>query len=161
VLPRGVLAGDDALDVAEAADILSTLQSQADLVVVSTGALHLSAGALAWAQAGDSAIVVASRDRSRRDDVTYAVESLRLVGADVAGAVLAERRRGIRRAGGTAAPSPTSEASAYPDPTHRRPDSVPARLGTEPVLEFEEITRPSPATGSRPRRRRGPSDGTD
>lgn len=164
VLPRGVLAGDDAIDVGEAADILSTLQAQADLVVVSTGALHLSAGALVWAQAGESAIVVASRDRSRRDDVTSAVESLRLVGADVAGTVLAERRRGMRRGGRTAAASSTyPDAFAYADPARGRPDAVPAGLGTEPVLEFEEITRPSPTSGPgpRPRGRRGPPDGAD
>ena len=49
------------------------------------GVLHLSAGALAWAQAADSAILVAVRDQARRDDVEYAAESLRLVGVEVAG----------------------------------------------------------------------------
>ncbi len=162
VLARGLTAGEDAIDVAQAASLLATLRGQADLVIVSTGALHLSAGALVWAQAGDSAIVVAGRDRSRRDDITYAAESLRLIGADVAGAVLAERRRGMRPGSGSAAPAAPAAPAAYPDvaartePAYRRPDPVPPGLGTEPVLEFEKITRPSPPSGTRPRRRRRP-----
>jgi capsular polysaccharide biosynthesis protein len=98
VLPRGATLDQDGIDVARATSILESLGSKADLVVVNTGPLHLSAGALAWAQAAHSTILVAARDQARRDDVEYAAESLRLVGVDKAGTVLAERKRAIRRA---------------------------------------------------------------
>ena len=80
----------DALDVDRARSIHSALSAQADFVLVTTAPLQLSAAALIWTQAADRAIVVATRDQSRRDDVTYAVESLGLVGAHLAGTALAE-----------------------------------------------------------------------
>jgi capsular polysaccharide biosynthesis protein len=97
VVPRGTATDNDTLEVERARTILATLATHADFVIVSTAPLHLSASALVWAQAADTSLIVAARDQSRRDDVTYAVESLRLVGADLAGTVLAERRRGMGR----------------------------------------------------------------
>jgi hypothetical protein len=115
----------------------------ADLVVVSTGPLHLSAGALAWAQAADSTIVVAARDQARRDDVEYAAESLKLVGVDKAGTILVERKRAIRRVRPTAAPSEGSR------PIVREPIREPVRqmyreLRPEPrpELRFEPLREP-------------------
>jgi succinoglycan biosynthesis transport protein ExoP len=64
VLPRGAMLDQDGIDVEKATSMLGTLRSAVDLVVVSTGPLHLSAGALAWAQAADSSLVVAARDQT-------------------------------------------------------------------------------------------------
>lgn len=97
VLAHGISQEPDTIDPARASAVIAALVDQADLVMINAGVLHLSAGALAWAQAADAAILVAVRDQARRDDVEYAAESLRLVGVEVAGTVLAERKRAIRR----------------------------------------------------------------
>jgi hypothetical protein len=128
VLPRGATLDQDAIDTARAAAILEGLATSTDLVVVSTGALHLSAGALAWAQAADSTIIVAARDQARRDDVQYAAESLKLVGVSRVGTVLADRKRAIRRGRpATPPPAPAQEPARQPfQETSRDPfrDSV-------------------------------------
>lgn len=98
VLPFGLSEDPDTIDVDRATAVIASLTEITDLVMVNGGVLHLSAGALAWAQAADTAILVAVRDQARRDDVEYAAESLRLVGVDAAGTVLAERKRGLGRA---------------------------------------------------------------
>ena len=139
VLPRGIGPGGDGLDVAQARSILTALEGVADLVVVSTGPLHLSASAVIWAQAGDTSILVAARDVSRRDDVEYAVESLRFVSANVAGAVLADRRRGIRRGSGR------TSGGDFEQPIDRRYARSTSRLGTEPAVDVTDVT-PEPTT---------------
>ncbi len=130
VLPRGATLDQDGVDVARARTILETLEQSVDLVVVSTGPLHLSAGALAWGQAADSTIIVAARDQSRRDDVEYAAESLRLVGVDKVGTVLVERKRAIRRGKQGTPPEP---ARPVFQETPREPFREPFR--PEPVRE--------------------------
>jgi succinoglycan biosynthesis transport protein ExoP len=130
VLPRGAALDQDGIDVDRATSILGGLRTDADLVIVSTGPLHLSAGALAWAQATDSTIVVAARDQARRDDVEYAAESLKLVGVDKAGTVLVERKRAIRRGRPTAAAVKGSRPLA-PEPAH----DLYRELRPEPVRE--------------------------
>lgn len=95
VLPRGTAQGADDIDAADVSDTLEALAQSTDLVIVSTGPLHLSASALIWARACDSTVVVGVRDVSRRDDVTYAVENLRLIGVQPRGAILAVRRRSL------------------------------------------------------------------
>jgi len=144
VLPRGATLDQDAIDTARAAAILEGLATSTDLVVVSTGALHLSAGALAWAQAGDSTIIVAARDQARRDDVQYAAESLRLIGVDRLGTVLADRKRAIRR--GRPAPPPEPARPTMQEPSR---ESFRGSL-REPVPEtvrepIREPFRPEPA----------------
>jgi hypothetical protein len=135
VLPHGISRNPDAIDADRATAVITALSEEAELVIVNAGVLHQSAGALAWAQAADAAIVVAVRDQARRDDVEYAADSLRLVGVETAGAVLAERKRGIRRTrsrGGPEQPVPTS-----PPPTSPRPLRESSRM-----ME----TRPAPST---------------
>ena len=131
-MPRGSAQAADGIDLARVAAALAEMTRDADLVVVSTGPLHLSASALIWARAGDATIVVAVRDVSRRDDVTYAVESLRLVGVQPRGAILAERHRSLGRGlvGGTR-PEPMAEPT--PDlVTPVTPAVVPARRTRAP-----------------------------
>ncbi len=133
VLPRGTAAEGDAVDVGSAAALLAALGASADIVVVSTGPLHLSAGALVWAQAGDASAVVAARDHARRDDLEYAVETLRLVGANAVGTVFAERRRSVRIARGSTPP-------AAPVRNLVREPAVPRREGDGPALAVEHAT---------------------
>jgi succinoglycan biosynthesis transport protein ExoP len=135
VVPRGAAPGEDQLDISRAKGMLASLARRADIVIVSTGPLHLSAGALAWAQAGDAVAIVATLDQSRRDDLAYAVESLRLVGANVTGTVLAERRRSIGRARRAPAPATRGEAP----PPARRPAAPlydrPSTIGQDRVAQ--------------------------
>jgi polysaccharide biosynthesis transport protein len=151
VLAHGISQDPDTIDVARAGAIISALVDQADLIVINAGALHLSAGALAWAQAADAAILVAVRDQARRDDVEYAAESLRLVGVEVSGTVLADRKRGIRRSRGRA------DVPERPRPTPREPRREPAReqfrqstveRAAEPIRE--PARQPAPEAYRRP-----------
>ena len=135
VLAHGISQDPDTIDVGRAAAIISALADQADLILINAGALHLSAGALAWAQAADAAILVAVRDQARRDDVEYAAESLRLVGVSVAGTVLAERKRGIRRSRGR------SDVPERPRPTPREPRREPVRDQSREVTN-ERVREP-------------------
>jgi polysaccharide biosynthesis transport protein len=141
ILAHGISQEPDTIDPDRAAAVIAALVDQADLVLINAGVLHLSAGALAWAQAADAAILVAVRDQARRDDVEYAAESLRLVGVEVAGTVLAERKRGIRRGRGRA------EVPERPRPTARETPREPVRdpfrePRREPVREsFREQAR--------------------
>jgi succinoglycan biosynthesis transport protein ExoP len=132
ILPRGATLDQDAIDAQRAATILQGLTASTDLIVVSTGALHLSAGALAWAQAADSTIIVAARDQARRDDVEYAAESLKLVGVTRVGTVLAERKRGIRR-GRSTPDAARAGVQDVPRDAYREPVREPFR--PEPVRE--------------------------
>jgi hypothetical protein len=144
VLPHGIARNPDAIDADRASAVISALLEDAELVIVNAGVLHQSAGALAWAQAADTAILVAVRDQARRDDVEYAADSLRLVGVETAGTVLAERKRGIRRGrsrGGPEQPIPTSPPPRPPRPlretsqvTEARPTPLPPPV-LEPVPE--------------------------
>lgn len=159
VLPHGISPDPDTIDVDRASAALEALVEQADLVMISTGVLHLAAGALAWAQAADSAILVAVRDQARRDDVEYAAESLRLVGVEVAGAVLAERKRAIRR--GRRRPEGPERARAprqAPPPRRQslrelRPEAVGDGI-REPMmrLETDPAIDPLPPGNAPPRR---------
>jgi succinoglycan biosynthesis transport protein ExoP len=169
VLPYGSSDEGDTIDAERASAILKALAETADLVMINGGVLHLSAGALAWAQAADTSILVAVRDQARRDDVEYAAESLRLVGVE-AGTVLAERKRGIGRGrqrtsdrdrGRSADTAPPAEPlrpirdtprASYPEPepirdyrtapepmTSYRPAPAP-----EPMREYTSVPEPEP-----------------
>lgn len=145
VMPRGTGASSAAEGIAgsRVAEWLRELGRDADLVIVNTGPLHLSASALIWAGAGDATILVAVRDVSRRDDVTYAAESLRLVGVHPRGAVLAERHRtlGHGLVGGPR-PQPTPE----PFVEHVEPAAEPA--ATPPSTRVTRTPRTTRGRGS-------------
>jgi hypothetical protein len=149
IVPRGAAPGEDQLDVSRAKGMLASLSRRADIVIVSTGPLHLSAGALAWTQAGDAVAIVATLDQSRRDDLAYAVESLRLVGANVTGTVLAERRRSIGRARRAAAPTrgeAAPPARRQTAPLYERPSTIgPDRIA--PVPATPAYVQPTPPPG--------------
>ena len=137
ILAHGISQEPDTIDQDRAAAVITALTDQADLVMINAGVLHLSAGALAWAQAADAAILVTVRDQARRDDVEYAAESLRLVNVEVAGTVLAERKRGIRRGRGR----PEAPTPDRPRPTARDAQREQVR---EPIREPARESRRDP-----------------
>jgi capsular polysaccharide biosynthesis protein len=151
VLPFGQ-SDDPDTDVDRASAVIRSLTEVADLVMINGGALHLSAGALAWAQAADTAILVAVRDQARRDDVEYAAESLRLVGVDAAGSVLAERKRGLGRGRARsserprpATPPPAAEPVHEPlRPIRDTPRQTYAYAEPEPMREAPRGAYPEP-----------------
>jgi succinoglycan biosynthesis transport protein ExoP len=68
--------------------IVELLESDVDAVILTSGPVHRSETALLWAREVDAAILVARRDRTKRDSVTISVETLRVVGTRLLGAVL-------------------------------------------------------------------------
>ncbi len=98
VMPSGREPLDGA-DPERLREIIDKLAGEHGLVVIVGGPIQSSPVTLALARAADSVILVARRDRSRRDDVIVAGESLRLVGSAPAGVILTERGslRGLRR----------------------------------------------------------------
>ena len=159
VLPYGLSEEGDTVDAELGSVILKSLAETADLVMINGGVLHLSAGALAWAQAADTAILVAVRDQARRDDVEYAAESLRLVGVEVAGTVLAERKRGLGRGrqrtsdrdrarAATATPPPVEPLRPIrdtPRPIYPEPEPIrDYRTAPEPMAQYRPTPAPEP-----------------
>jgi hypothetical protein len=125
--------------------VLAALAGMAELIVVSTGPLHLSAGALVWTRAGDASILVAVRDQSRRDDLTYAVEGLRLVGVTASGTILAERRRSFGRGLGGSTRSdvgePLQAEPPAPEPIVPEPATATATAAPAPVIRTTRTRR--------------------
>jgi succinoglycan biosynthesis transport protein ExoP len=152
VLPYGSSDEGDTIDAERASVILKSLAETADLVMINGGVLHLSAGALAWAQAADTSILVAVRDQARRDDVEYAAESLRLVGVEVAGTVLAERKRGLGRGRQRSSDRDRAKTAATPPPVEPlrpiRDTPRPSYPEPEPIPDYR--TAPEPMTSYRP-----------
>ena len=152
VLPYGLSDEGDTIDAERASVILKSLVETADLVMINGGVLHLSAGALAWAQAADTSILVAVRDQARRDDVEYAAESLRLVGVEVAGTVLAERKRGLGRGRQRSSDRDRAKTTATPPPVEPlrpiRDTPRPSYPEPEPIRDYR--TAPEPMSSYRP-----------
>jgi receptor protein-tyrosine kinase len=93
--PRLSSAGAPPAGRAEAA--LERLEANADLVVLHATRLERSPTALAWARVADGTVLVAERDRTAVADLRATAETLRIVGAPIAGTVLAEPATGLRR----------------------------------------------------------------
>jgi Mrp family chromosome partitioning ATPase len=59
--------------------------------------LERSPTALAWARVADGTVLVAERNRTAVPDLRATAETLRMVGAPIAGTVLAEPATGLLR----------------------------------------------------------------
>jgi polysaccharide biosynthesis transport protein len=117
ILPRGETGAAELIAVDRAREILESLLSAVDLIVIDGGAMQRSAGALSWARAAEESILLARRGASRREDLRLAVESLRFVNASIGGTVLVQRspgrsfgRRRTARADASASLSPAIQA---------------------------------------------------
>lgn len=145
ILPAGQARLEGA-DPERLREIIALLAGDDGLALIVGAPIEASPVTLALARAADSIILVARRDRSRREDVAFAAESLRLIGAPIAGVILTERAslRRLRRNG----PS----------------DSADARRGV--AVAYQTVARPAarrgvgqtfaPAAGNRLERRGRP-----
>lgn len=153
VLPRGTGALADDIEAETASRLLTALNAKGGVVVIAGGAISTSAASLTWARIADVAVLVVDRDRTRRDNVSYAVETLRLVRANLVGTVLSLRhpRRVQRRVTGRARALVGSPVAAHGSPSSREAPQAAAPRTAE--------DRPARTT---PRRRRsaGPDAGT-
>ena len=161
ILPAG-RARLEGADPERLREVIRQLAGDDGLVVIVGAPIQASAVTLALARGADSVILVARRDRSRREDVAFAGESLRLIGAPVAGVILTERG-GLRRLrrGVTAEPTGAGRAVgvSYPtvarQTTVTRPTVVPAGRKTTSLRSAgaagertERRSRPRPSTGA-------------
>lgn len=90
------------------AQLLTVLAESNDLTIVTGAPVHLSGSALVWSQACDATILVARRDRTKRDALVEAVDSLRLVRAKPTGVILYEQPSNLVVPTGPSAPAPSA-----------------------------------------------------
>ncbi len=137
---RVIGGGRHRLDVVDPVRVRELLDEMlaADLtVVVAVPPIKDAPQALTFARAVDGVIVVARRDRAHREDVQFASESIRLVGATILGVLVAEK-------GGLFART-----------------RVVDRLRARPVARPIDLAQPDPAgSSSRPATRRTAADGS-
>jgi Mrp family chromosome partitioning ATPase len=97
-LPAG-RAALDGLDPSELRTIMAGLVGDDGIAVVVGGPVSTSPVSLALARSVDRVVLVARRDRARREDVTLTTEALRLIGIVPVGVILTERPAilGLRR----------------------------------------------------------------
>jgi polysaccharide biosynthesis transport protein len=72
----------------QAAETIEHLLTGADLVVMTAPPVDGSASSMVWAHAADATLLVAERDHTKREQMSPAVESLRIAEANVIGTVL-------------------------------------------------------------------------
>jgi len=160
VLPAG-RARLEGADPVRLHEVITQLAGDGGLVVIVGAPIQASPVTLALARAADSVILVARRDRSRREDVAFAGESLRLIGAPVAGVILTERGglRRLRRSTAASEPAGSGRAVDVTYPTVTRPTTV-----TQPTVvaagRKTTSVRSAGAAGDRPQRRGRPRPST-
>ena len=94
--PRGVLI-PQLVTVEKARHFIDMLTINYDLVIVNCAAVQQSASALAWSQATSAVLVLVHRDVTKRENLAYALESFRPMGARLGGIALVEGRGGWPR----------------------------------------------------------------
>lgn len=92
VLPPGDMTGVGSLALERVQELLEHLSESRDLVIIAGGSIQESPSTLTFARAAEATVLVAARERTKRASISDAVESLRLVGANLIGAVLTENR---------------------------------------------------------------------
>lgn len=75
-----------------ASEVLDRVSAEADIAVLTAPAVDRSPNGLVWSRAVEATVLVTERDHTKRAQVPAAVESLRLAGANVIGAVLCRNR---------------------------------------------------------------------
>ncbi|MGH2427411.1 MAG: hypothetical protein ACRDGV_00795 [Candidatus Limnocylindria bacterium] len=115
VLPYGLSRHADLVDAGHARQILDLVAARADLIIVNSAPIHLSASTLMWAGIVDSTVLTAHRGESKRHNVVYAVDSLRLVGANLVGTILQDGRQALRKSDARAGSRRPAGAQMRPD----------------------------------------------
>ncbi|MGH3032650.1 MAG: hypothetical protein ACRDNE_18160 [Gaiellaceae bacterium] len=80
------------LELERAAEVLERVGAEADIAVLTAPAIDRSPNGLVWSRAAEATVLVTERDHTKREQIPAAVESLRLAGANVIGAVLCRDR---------------------------------------------------------------------
>jgi succinoglycan biosynthesis transport protein ExoP len=160
IVPRG-RAGGEVAQVEQVRDVLGRLLARAEVVVVAAPPADRSPGALLWAKAVDAVLLVIPKDLAKRPEVAAAVDSLRLVGANLRGTVLAEPPR--RRVAPETAPLAIRQAVAQEPRRQAMPrgpgvGAVGAASGVGPGTTSlgPEAVSSQPAARPRTTRRRTP-----
>lgn len=91
VLSRGRTSDLELVDLEAAKQIVQTMAQQYEIVIFTTAPIHISGSALVWARSMEQVLLVAERDRAKRDDVAYALDNLAAIHAPVMGTVLLDR----------------------------------------------------------------------
>lgn len=131
VLGRGRSSQVDLVDPELAASLLKKLQEAYEVVVITAAPIHLSGNALVWARSVQDVVLVAERDRAKRDDVSYALENLAAVRATVLGTVLLDHPPRLRRRGRRQPARPRVEPRPARGPASGAPDAP--RYGASPA----------------------------
>jgi Mrp family chromosome partitioning ATPase len=76
------------LDAKQAAETIDSLLGEADLVILTASSIDRSPNSLAWSRAAQATVVVAESGHTRREQIPSALETLRIVNANVIGTVL-------------------------------------------------------------------------
>lgn len=85
-------SASETLESESASEVLDRVSAEADIAVLTAPAVDRSPNGLVWSRAVDATVLVTERDHTKRAQVPAAVESLRLAGANVIGAVLCRNR---------------------------------------------------------------------
>jgi capsular polysaccharide biosynthesis protein/Mrp family chromosome partitioning ATPase len=81
----------DIVDPVRVRDLLDRIEAADATVVIAVPPIKDAPQALTFARSADGVVVVARRDRAHREDVQFATESIRLIGAQILGVVIAEK----------------------------------------------------------------------
>lgn len=136
ILPIGQVSAAATIEPDGATALVARLRADGiETIVIDGGSAQGSPAALVWARVAEAVVLTAIEDRTGRDQITYASESLRLVDAAVAGVVLLERRRvgsgrWRRRGRGPVAPAVATVAA---DPTPPISQARPLASGPERI----------------------------
>jgi hypothetical protein len=135
-VPRGVQTPQ--LTNAEASRrLIAELLQRADTVVANAAPVHRSGSALVWASVCDAVVLVVRRDKTKRESLVHALESLRLIGANLAGIVVIDRSTRLSvdeptNYVGKVADNPPVPLTGFRPPEPQRPASPP-RFDAEPA----------------------------
>ncbi len=142
VIPGGY-EGSDLVDPDRAKAVVEDLLGTVDVVVVAAPPVQAGPSALAWARAVDRSILVARRDRAKRDDVAAAAETLTTVGGHLAGSILAERPAPLARLFGRGR---SGSARTVNPPQAGTKMATPMAVPTSPVVRSTALPPPPPPT---------------
>jgi Mrp family chromosome partitioning ATPase len=144
IVPYGSGPTYELLDPTRVARVIQRLSASHDNVIVTTAPIQSSGHALVWARTVAGVIVGVERERAKRDDVTYAMENLAMLGATILGTVLLGRApRGGRR-GAARRSSPAQARRGAPPPPAPPPSRPAAPRMPEPVTERRPSDKPTP-----------------
>ncbi len=142
------------------ARLLDDIAARSGLAIVNAPPIHQSGTSLTWARACDATVLVARREGTRRESLVEALESLRLVHAEVVGIIMYDRAsrlvvptaRWVPTTGTRAAatPAPVARSKAPVNETPAKAEELPARPGTATMPTIAVPAKTPRETGTQP-----------